>query len=91
MTPTMWKILGFLGQGVFASRFIVQWLMSERRGRSYIPRYFWYASIVGSTVLFSYAVHIKDPVFILGQSMGMIIYYRNLVLLRRSGAEEKAG
>jgi len=88
MTPTAWKILGFLGQGVFASRFLVQWFMSERRGQSYFPRYFWYASILGSTVLFTYAVHIKDPVFILGQSMGMIIYYRNLVLLRRT--KEKA-
>jgi len=83
MTPILWKILGFLGQGVFASRFLVQWIQSERKGHSYIPRYFWYASIIGSTILLAYALHIKDPVFILGQSMGIIIYYRNLALLRK--------
>lgn len=82
-----WSIIGFLGQAAFASRFVVQWLSSEREGRSVIPVYFWYASLVGSLVLLSYAIHIKDPVFVVGQSFGMVVYLRNLMLLRARGRE----
>lgn len=84
-----WKILGFSAQGLFFSRFLVQWIASERAGRSFVPTSFWYLSMAGGALLFLYAVHIKDPVFILGQSMGLIVYVRNLMLVkkqRRAGA-----
>lgn len=78
-----WIIFGFVGQTFFFMRFLVQWIASERRKESVIPIYFWYCSIGGGLILFTYAIHIKDPVFILGQSMGLIIYVRNLMLIYR--------
>jgi lipid-A-disaccharide synthase-like uncharacterized protein len=80
-----WFVVGMIGQGIFGSRFLVQWLASERRKRSVIPLAFWYLSIVGSIVLLSYAIHRRDPVFILGECGGIIIYIRNLILLRGAG------
>jgi lipid-A-disaccharide synthase-like uncharacterized protein len=80
---TLWLSIGFFGQALFACRFIVQWIASEKRGRSVIPNAFWYLSIGGGAVLLLYAIHQRDPVFILGQSTGVFIYARNLVLLRR--------
>jgi len=79
---TGWLALGFLGQAVFASRFIVQWIVSERKKRSTVPKIFWYLSLIGSSLLFIYAVHLKDPVFILGQSLNSVIYVRNLMLFK---------
>lgn len=76
-------VLGFAGQALFASRFLVQWIVSERRGESVIPVAFWYLSIGGSVLLFTYAVLRRDPVFMLGQATGSIVYVRNLVLIRR--------
>jgi lipid-A-disaccharide synthase-like uncharacterized protein len=73
-----WYVLGFAGQAFFFSRFLVQWLASERAGRSIIPLSFWYLSLGGGMTLFVYAVHVGDPVFVLGQSTGAIIYLRNL-------------
>lgn len=73
-----WYVLGFFGQAFFLSRFLVQWLVSERAGRSVIPMSFWYLSLGGGTTLFVYAIHVGDPVFIVGQSTGAIIYLRNL-------------
>jgi lipid-A-disaccharide synthase-like uncharacterized protein len=70
----------------FFSRFFVQWVASERAGRSVIPRAFWYFSIAGGMILLSYAIWRRDPVFILGQSGGLFVYLRNLVLLRREDA-----
>jgi lipid-A-disaccharide synthase-like uncharacterized protein len=78
-----WKWLGLAAQVVFASRFAVQWLVSEARGQSVIPTYFWWASILGAAALLAYAIHIHDPVFILGQSFGMLVYVRNLTLRRQ--------
>lgn len=90
MTQTLvdslpWLIVGFAGQALFFSRFLVQWLRSEREGRSTVPRAFWYLSLGGGALLLSYAVHRQDPVFILGQSAGAFVYIRNLMLLRRGG------
>lgn len=79
----LWVALGFLGQIAFGSRFLVQWLWSEKTGKSVIPLYFWYASITGGLILLTYAIHIQDPVFILGQSMGLFVYLRNLYLIFR--------
>lgn len=76
-------IIGFFGQGVFASRFIVQWIYSEKKGESVIPIIFWYLSIVGGICLLIYAIFRKDPVIILGQSFGILVYTRNLILIYR--------
>ena len=79
----LWLIIGFIGQGLFSARFLVQWLVSERQKRSIIPEAFWYLSLAGGLTLLSYAIHRKDPVFILGQSIGSFIYLRNLYFIRR--------
>jgi len=79
----LWLGLGFFAQILFSARFLVQWLASERAGKSIVPLLFWYLSIAGSGLLLAYAIHRKDPVFILGQSMGIFIYSRNLYLIRR--------
>lgn len=78
-----WIVVGFLGQLLFGSRFIIQWLKSEKRKESYVPVVFWYLSIGGGLILFLYALHIKDIVFTIGQGAGIFIYFRNLVLIRR--------
>ncbi|RME35271.1 MAG: lipid A biosynthesis protein [Gammaproteobacteria bacterium] len=83
MSNTLWLAVGFLGQALFSMRFLIQWLTSERMGRSVIPIAFWWFSIAGSLTLLSYAIHREDPVFILGQSVGTFIYLRNLILIRR--------
>ena len=74
-------VIGFIGQGLFASRFIFQWIYSEKKGESHIPIIFWYLSIFGGLGLLSYAIFRKDPVIILGQSFGIFIYLRNLILI----------
>ena len=68
---------------MFFLRFLVQWIASERRGESVIPIVFWYLSLAGGIILLFYAIHIRDPIFILGQSMGAFIYIRNLILIFR--------
>ena len=79
MTVTQWMIIGFVGQALFGARFIIQWIISEKQGESTIPLAFWYCSIGGSIVLLTYAIHKQDIVFIVGQSLGSIIYIRNLI------------
>ena len=79
----LFLIIGFLGQGLFASRFIVQWIYSERKGESSIPIIFWYLSIAGGIGLLIYAIFRQDPVIITGQSFGILIYIRNLYLIHR--------
>lgn len=86
----LWMIIGFAGQALFFSRFLVQWLASERRGESVVPRAFWFLSIGGGLVLLSYAIYRRDPVFIAGQATGILIYGRNLWFIyrpRRRAAE----
>jgi lipid-A-disaccharide synthase-like uncharacterized protein len=73
-----WIIIGFIGQGLFSLRFLFQWIASERKRQSVIPVVFWYFSLAGGMILLSYAIHKKDPVFIVGQSFGAFIYLRNL-------------
>ena len=79
-----WLIIGFLGQGLFSARFLVQWIVSERRSESVIPVAFWVFSIFGGAFLLAYAIYRKDPVFILGQAAGMLVYARNLMLIRKN-------
>jgi lipid-A-disaccharide synthase-like uncharacterized protein len=83
MTNTIWLAIGLAGQALFSARFLIQWLVSEKRRESVIPVAFWYLSLAGSAVLLTYAIYRKDPVFILGQSMGSFIYLRNLWLIRQ--------
>ena len=80
---SMWLALGFLAQGMFASRFLVQWVASERAGHSIVPVGFWILSLAGGALLFSYAVYRRDPVFIVGQVSGLFIYFRNLYMIGR--------
>ena len=77
-------VVGFAGQGLFAMRFIIQWLTSEKQAKSVIPIAFWYFSIGGGSVLFLYAVWREDLVFMSGQGLGLFIYLRNLYFVRRS-------
>ena len=81
-------IIGFVGQALFASRFIVQWIYSERLGVSSIPIIFWYLSIFGGLLLLSYAISRMDPVIITGQMFGLLIYIRNLVLIYKKKKEK---
>jgi len=74
-------VVGFFGQCVFASRFIVQWIYSEKKGESSIPIIFWYLSIIGGICLLIYSIFRQDPVIILGQSFGILVYTRNLILI----------
>ncbi|MCH7540891.1 MAG: lipid-A-disaccharide synthase N-terminal domain-containing protein [Proteobacteria bacterium] len=80
---TIWLVIGFLGQVLFGMRFVVQWIRSEREGRSIIPVAFWYFSVAGGVTLLSYALWRQDPVFIVGQAGGLLIYGRNLFFIRR--------
>ncbi len=81
-------IIGFFGQGLFASRFIIQWIYSEKKGESSIPIIFWYLSIFGGIGLLTYAIFRKDPVIILGQAFGIFIYLRNLILIYNNKNEK---
>ena len=86
-----WVVLiGYAGQALFTMRFVVQWIASERAGKSVIPLAFWFFSIGGGLLLFGYALYIRDPVFILGQGFGVFIYLRNLYFIKRERQAESA-
>ncbi len=76
-----WVLLGFLAQGMFTMRFVVQWIASERAKRSVVPIAFWFFSLGGGFLLFIYAISRRDPVFIAGQGLGLFVYIRNLWLI----------
>jgi lipid-A-disaccharide synthase-like uncharacterized protein len=78
-----WVALGFVAQLLFTLRFVVQWVASERAGRSVIPLAFWIFSIGGGVLLLVYALYRRDPVFILGQAFGVFVYSRNLYFVLR--------
>ena len=90
MTMTVMKAVGLGGQAIFGSRFFFQWYASERAKRSVIPVVFWYISIVGGLLTLIYAVYKKDPVFILAQLGGLVIYGRNLMLVYRDHNRTRA-
>jgi lipid-A-disaccharide synthase-like uncharacterized protein len=77
------NVLGAFAQGLFASRFIIQWIASEIEGRSVIPLAFWYCSLAGGLALLSYAIYRDEPVFVAGQLPGIIVYSRNLYFIYR--------
>ena len=83
-----WLFFGLAGQILFGMRFIVQWIASERKKESHIPLAFWYLSLSGGVVLFIYALKRQDPVFIIGQGSGLIVYVRNLMLIAKKKRQQ---
>jgi lipid-A-disaccharide synthase-like uncharacterized protein len=83
-----WLVFGLLGQVFFFLRFFIQWIVSEVKKRSTVPEVFWYLSLLGGITLFIYAIHREDIVFIIGQGGGLIIYIRNIMLLKKRGTSE---
>ena len=83
-SDTFWLSVGFLGQAMFSGRFLVQWMVSEMRRASVVPHVFWWFSLAGGSTLLAYAIWRQDPVFITGQAVGLLVYMRNLMLIRAS-------
>ena len=81
-TWAIWVAVGFLGQAMFSMRFLIQWISSEKRRESVIPIAFWYFSVAGGATLLAYAIHRLDPVFIVGQAAGLLVYARNLYFIK---------
>jgi lipid-A-disaccharide synthase-like uncharacterized protein len=86
---TFWLIIGFLGQALFTARFLVQWLVSERKRDSVVPVAFWWLSLLGGVTLLAYAIFRRDPVIVTGQGLGLVVYTRNLMLVNK--ARERRG
>jgi len=84
-TETVWIAIGFFGQALFFGRWLIQWIVSERQAESRMPIAFWYLSLVGGLITLAYAIYRRDPVFIAGQSIGALVYIRNLMLIHRQG------
>src|SRR5712664_3806071 len=85
-----WVILGFVAHGFFTMRFVVQWIASERARKSVIPVAFWSFSIGGGALLLVYALYRRDPVFIAGQALGLLVYIRHLYFIIFSGRQSSA-
>ena len=83
----LWLVIGFAGQALFSIRFIVQWIKSERMKKSVVPLAFWWFSVAGGATLLLYSLHRADPVFIVGQGLGLFIYARNLWLIRKEARQ----
>jgi lipid-A-disaccharide synthase-like uncharacterized protein len=83
-SPKVWLVIGFTGQALFTARFLVQWLVSEKKRDSVVPEAFWWLSLLGGLTLLSYASYRQDPVIILGQAMGLVVYVRNLMLVGKA-------
>src|SRR3954451_6063364 len=81
---SLWVKIGFLGQFAFTARFVVQWIASEKKRDSVVPVAFWWLSLVGGGILLAYAINRRDPVIIVGQAMGLVVYIRNLMLVERA-------
>ncbi len=85
-TPTeiAWEIVGLVGHFFFFSRFVVQWIASERQKRTVVPEAFWYLSLVGTAIVLVYSLHVGRPVFMLAYSLNIVFYVRNLIIHRRA-------
>lgn len=86
----IWLVIGFSAQALFSARFLVQWIASEQSRRSIVPEAFWYLSFAGGALLFAYAVYRKDPVFMLGQGFGLLVYSRNIFFLRAAKRQDNS-
>ena len=86
----IWLCVGFAGQALFTSRFLIQWIVSEKKRQSVIPVAFWYLSLAGGSLLLAYAISRSDPVIILGQALGVVVYLRNLALIHRTDRQPVA-
>src|SRR3954470_13510423 len=82
--PNLWMAVGFLGQAIFTARFLVQWVVSEKKRDSVVPVAFWWLSLFGGMTLLSYAISRRDPVIVVGQGMGLVVYVRNLMLVGKA-------
>ena len=87
---TFWLLVGFLGQALFTARFAVQWLVSERKRDSVVPVAFWWLSLLGGGALLAYAISRQDPVIIVGQAMGLLVYVRNLMLVAQAKRQSRS-
>ncbi len=85
-----WVVLGFVAQGLFTMRFVVQWIASERARRSVVPATFWFFSVAGGALLLVYALYRRDPVFIAGQALGLVVYLRNIYFIVLHGRQTVA-
>jgi len=85
-TPTeiAWEIVGLVGHFFFFSRFVVQWIASEREKKTVVPEAFWYLSLLGTVIVLTYSLHVGRPVFMLAYSLNIVIYVRNLYIHRRA-------
>ena len=84
----IWATMALVGQFIFGARFILQWIASEYKKKSHVPTAFWFISLVGSLILLSYAIHIKNPIFMLGFSLNTLIYIRNLHLIYKHSKKQ---
>jgi lipid-A-disaccharide synthase-like uncharacterized protein len=82
--PAFWLTVGFLGQALFTARFLVQWMASEKERDAVVPVAFWWLSLIGGAALLAYAISRRDPVIVVGQSLGLFIYARNLMLIDKA-------
>jgi lipid-A-disaccharide synthase-like uncharacterized protein len=89
MELNWWVVFGLAAQGCFFLRFVIQWIASEKKKKSVMPIHFWYLSLVGGIGILIYSIHIGDIVFILGQGAGLLIYARNIILIRRGKNDRK--
>ncbi|HEU5117429.1 MAG TPA: lipid-A-disaccharide synthase N-terminal domain-containing protein [Isosphaeraceae bacterium] len=88
-TTGLWLMIGFLGQAIFTARFLAQWAASEKKKKSVVPVVFWWLSLAGGLVLLTYAAHRNDPVIVVGQSLGVVVYIRNLMLSGRAARTQQ--
>jgi len=84
MSEHLWVGIGLLGEAQFGARFLVQWIASEQQKKSVVPHAFWYLSIAGGITLLTYAIYRLDPVFIVGEAFGLLVFLRNLCFIRRT-------
>ena len=91
MLEGIWLGIGFFGQSLFFSRWIIQWITSERNAESQMPVAFWYMSLAGGLIVLAYAIHRRDPVFIAGQGIGVFVYLRNLMLIHQTRKRTTSG
>lgn len=87
----IWAVVALLGQVIFGGRFIIQWIASEQAGQSHVPPVFWWMSIVGSSIMLAYAVHLKNPILMMGFSVNTLVYMRNLHLVYGAANRARKG